>query len=183
MVDKVFKVSKSTTSWTGWELIDTDEDVIIEFPECCFNELQGRYLSPNGMLERLDTIRIALAGVSNSMNIVDPVYLHKNSVIKYLGIKKGLSDVDDSFEQMPESVSEYEKYHTIKMGRDTQGDDSTIHAYIVTPNDGKLRCIFDKSVRQFAKRNNIPYWVEDYKIEEGTNGGKFVRPLDDPEEY
>ena len=68
------------------------------------------------------------------------------------------------------------------MDRDKAGDDGSIHAYLQTPKDGILRCVFDKSIRLEAKRNNIKYWIEDYKIDAGSNGGKFVRPIGTPPE-
>ena len=95
---------------------------------------------------------------------------------------KQTDTIDDTIDGFLESVRDYEKYHTIEMDRDVVGNDNTIHAYIETPKDGKLRCRFDRDVRLYAKRNNVRYWISDYKIEAGSNGGKFVIPLEDPEE-
>lgn len=177
MVQRIFKVSRSSTSSTGWEIEDTSTDKVLNLPEECIETLNiGKYVNSSEMLEKIETLQIALAGVTDSLNIVDDYSFRRRSVLKTFSLKPN-NTVDDSIDKYLESVSEYESYHTIYMDRDIDDNDKSIHAYINTPKDGKLRCIFDKSVRVEAKRNNIKYWIDDYKLDAGANGTKFVRPL------
>lgn len=184
MVQKIFKISRSNTAQSGFEIITDSIDNPMDFPIVCLNDLEGKYLSAEEMIDKIDTIQIALAGVTDSLNIVDNYSYEHRSVIKSIILKKDgtINDTIDiiksNSESEPESIiKNYEKYHTIVMDRDTEGNDNTIHAYIETPNDGRLRCTFDKSIRLNAKRNNIKYWIDDYKIDAGSAGGKFVRPI------
>ena len=131
------------------------------------------------MLEKISTIQIALAGVTDSLNEVDTYSFLNRSVLKTFDLKPS-GTIDDEIEDYLHSVKEYEKYHTIYMDRDKEGNDNSIHAYIETPKNGLLRSTFDKDLRLNAKRNNIKYWIDDYKISSGSSGGKFVRPLGHP---
>ena len=180
MVQKIFKVSRSFSYATGWEIEDTASGKVLALPEICLEDLDtGKYINASEILEKIDTIQIALAGVTDSLNVVDEYSLKRRSVIKTFSLKPN-NTIDDTINKYIESIKEYESYHTIYMDRDVDGNDNTIHAYIETPNDGKLRCTFDKAIRLEAKRNNIKYWVDDYKIDAGSNGGKFVRPSGTP---
>lgn len=182
MVQKIFKVQRSQTSPTGWEIEDSSSGKVLDLPEVCMEDLDtGKYIKNSQMLEMIETAQIALAGVTDSLNIVDDYSFRHRSVLKTFGIKKN-GTVDDTIDGFLENVQEYESYHTIYMDRDKAGDDGSIHAYLQTPKDGILRCVFDKSVRLDAKRNNIKYWIDDYKIDAGSAGGKFVRPIGTPEE-
>ena len=179
MVQRIFKIRKSSTAQSGWEIEDQSSGKVLDLPSICLDDLDGKYLSADDMIEKIDTIQIALAGVTDSLNVVDARYLDRNSVLKTFGLKKN-GTIDDEIDGFLESVKDYEKYHTIYMDRDKAGDDTSIHAYLNTPKDGVLRCTFDKSIRLEAKRNNVKFWVEDYKIDAGSAGGKFVRPIGTP---
>lgn len=182
VVQRIFKVSPSIDSDTRWKIEDVSSGIILDLPKVCFDDLNtGKYIKGMDMLNKIDTVQIALAGVTDSLNIVDMYSFKFRSVLKTFNLKKN-DTIDDTISDFMHSVKEYESYHTIYMDRDKAGDDKSIHAYIKTPNDGTLRCIFDKSIRLNAKRNNIKYWVFDYKIDSGSNGGKFVRPLGGPPE-
>ena len=183
MVQRIFKVAQDSSSATGWTITDTSTDTVLELPEVVFEELdKGKYVDADELLGKIETVQIALAGVTDSLRMVDEYSFRHRSVMKTFGLKKQGNSIDDSIDFFLESVTDYEKYHTIEMGRDKPGDHTSIHAYLETPKDGRLRCTFDKSVRLNAKRNNIKYWVEDYKLSEGSNGGKFIRPIGDPVE-
>lgn len=183
MVQRIFKVAKSTDSSTGWTIEDQSSGTVLDLPEVCLDDLsEGKYLDADAMLNKIDTMQIALAGVTDSLRIVDDYSFRHRSVLKTFGLQSNGNSVDDSIDFFLESVKDYEKYHTIYMDRDKAGDDNSIHAYIETPKDGRLRCTFDRSIRLDAKRNNIKYWTDDYKIDSGSNGGKFVRPIGTPEE-
>ena len=180
MVQKIFNVRRSATSPSGWEIEDNTSQVVLDLPDICIEDLSvGKYIIESQMLDKISTMQIALAGVTDSLRIVDDYSFRHRSVLKTFGLKKS-DTIDDTIDGFIENIKEYESYHTIYMDRDKTGDDNTIHAYIQTPNDGILRCIFDKSIRLNAKRNNIKYWVDDYKIESGSAGGKFVRPIGTP---
>ncbi|MBQ8218207.1 MAG: hypothetical protein IJZ79_02785 [Bacilli bacterium] len=180
MVQRIFKVRHSSTSNNGWEIEDQSTGTVLDLPAICLQDLDlGKYLDAQEMLDRIDTMQIALAGVTDSLNIVDEYSLNRRSVLKTFSLKQS-NTIDDTIDEYLESVKEYEKYHTIYMDRDKDGNDNSIHAYLVTPKDGILRCTFDKSIRLNAKRNNIKYWTDDYKIDAGANGGKFVRPIGTP---
>lgn len=186
MVERVFKIYKSDGASTGYEIVDQESNKTLDLPEVCKNNLKGKYIDSDTLIEKISTAKIALAGVTDSLNIVDEYSLRYRSVIKSIGLKSN-DTIDDTisdyivYDGDPESIVKiYESYHTIYMDRDIAGNDKSIHAYINTPKDGRLRCVFDKSIRINAKRNNIKYWVEDYKIESGSAGGKFVRPIGTP---
>lgn len=179
MVQKIFKLSKSQTAASGWEITAQDTGDTLDLPTICIDDLEGKYLSGDQMCDKIDTVQIALAGVTDSLRVVDAYSLDRRSVLKTFSLKKS-GTIDDTIDDYLTSVKEYEAYHTVEMGRDKAGNDNTIHAYLETPKDGKLRCQFDKDIRLEAKRNNIKYWAEDYKIAEGSAGGKFVRIIGDP---
>ena len=180
MVQRIFKVSKSSTSPNGWEIEDQSSGEILDLPDVCYEELSlGKYIDVEDMLDKIDTMQIALAGVTDSLRMVDEYSFRNRSVLKTFGLKKN-GTIDDEIDRFLESVKDYEQYHTIEMGRDKSGDDESIHAYLETPKNGRLRCTFDKSVRLNAKRNNIKYWVDDYNLSEGSSGGKFIRPIGEP---
>ena len=181
MVQRIFKVAQDSSSATGWTITDTSTDIVLELPEVVFEELDnGKYVDADELLGKIETVQIALAGVTDSLRMVDEYSFRHRSVMKTFGLKKQGNSIDDSIDFFLESVKDYEKYHTIEMDRDKMGDDTSIHAYLETPKDGRLRCTFDRSTRLNAKRNNIKYWVEDYNLGEGSNGGKFIRPIGDP---
>lgn len=185
MVGAIFKVVRSDESPNGWGIQLTETDEIMNLPEKCYEDLAGKYLSSEDILEKVETVSIALAGITDSYNMVDPYSYDRRSVIKTIKLIGGTGTIDDLLTEPIEvdeykKIYDYEKYHTVIMGRDVAGDDTSIHAYIETPNAGKLRCVFSRGVRVDAKRNNIKYWIDDYQIDEGTNGGKYVRPLTDP---
>ena len=177
MVQKIFTLQKSDTSANGWN-IEVDE-ISIQLPDNIYDELQGKYISSDEMLEKISTIQIALAGVTDSLNEVDTYSFLNRSVLKTFDLKPS-GTIDDEIEDYLHSVKEYEKYHTIYMDRDKEGNDNSIHAYIETPKNGLLRSTFDKDLRLNAKRNNIKYWIDDYKIATGSAGGEFVRPIGKP---
>lgn len=182
MVQRIFKVRASATSSTGYEIVDESTGQVLDLPEVCIEDLDtGKHISASQIIEKIDTMQIALAGVTDSLNMVDEYSFRHRSVLKTFGIRKN-GTIDDEIDGFLDDVKNYEAYHTIYMDRDIAGNDNTIHAYIQTPKDGKLRCTFDKSIRLNAKRNNIKYWIDDYKIDTGSAGGKFVRPIGQPTE-
>lgn len=178
MVQKIFKVEQDNSLMNGWSIIDEETGISLELPSCIYDELKGKYLNADEMLERINTMQIALAGVTDSLRVVDVMSLDRRSVLKTFGIKSN-GTIDDEIDWYLESTAAYEKYHTIFMDRDTKGNDSTIHAYIETPKNGRLRCQFkdDKAFRLNAKRNNIKFWIDNYKIGAGSNGGQYVMTL------
>ena len=184
MVQKIFNIESSNRSKSGYDIISDSTGIRLDLPTACYAMLnEGKQLPADDMIKRISTLKIALAGVTNSLNKVDGEEFHyqHNSVLTSFGLKKN-GTIDDTITDYLSSVKDYEKFHTIYMDRDIPGDDSSIHAYIHTPNDGILKCIFDKSIRLYARRNNITYWIDDYKIESGSNGSKFVRPIGNPSE-
>ena len=182
MVQRIFKVLESQTSPNGWDIEDESSGKILALPECIYEEMQGKYMKSDDMLKLVSTLQIALAGVTDSLNTVDgqEISYERRSVLKSIAIKNGLGTIDDEIDTYLDSVGDYEKYHTIEMGRDKDGDDKSIHAYIETPKNGRVRAQFDRGVRLEAKRNNIKYWIADYKIATGSAGGVFIRPIGDP---
>lgn len=184
MVQRIFKVNNSITSQNGWDIEDTMSGVVLDMPECIYEEMKGKYITSDEMLNKVDTLLIALAGVTDSLNPVigQEISFERRSVLKSIRLKDNLSTIDDTIDKDLESVTEYEKYHTIYMDRDIQDNDNSIHAYIETPNNGIVRSQFDKSVRLEAKRNNIKYWVDDYEIATDSAGKVFIRPISQPVE-
>ena len=164
MVGAIFKVVRSDESPNGWGIQLTETDEIMNLPEKCYEDLAGKYLSSEDILEKVATVSIALAGITDSYNMVDPYSYDRRSVIKTIKLIGGTGTIDDLLTEPIEvdeykKIYDYEKYHTVIMGRDVAGDDTS---------------------RVDAKRNNIKYWIDNYQIDEGTNGGKYVRPLTDP---
>ena len=186
MVQREFMLSESGGDW---KIEDQSLGKVLDLPEKVKDDLKGKYLSEIEMLKKISRITIALAGVTDSLNVVDENSLKSRSVLKAIKLNKS-GTIDDTIDEIvstdedsPESiVKQYEKYHTLKMDRDVPGNDDTIHAYIQTPNDGKLRSTFSKKdgIRLDSRRNNITYWLEDYRIESGSAGGKFIRPIGTP---
>jgi hypothetical protein len=164
-----------------WELVDNETGKTLSFPTVIMEELKGKYISAEELLSRISTIKIAFSGMTDSLNIIDDINYDRRSALQTFGLN-GYNTIDQGIDEFLTSVADYEKYHTIKMDRDVPGDDSSIHAYIETPKDGRLRCVFDQSVRVYAKRNNVNYWIEDYTIDAGSNDGKFIRPVGEIEE-
>ena len=183
MVQRIFKLIKDSSSVTGWEIEDESSGKVLDLPSIVKEDLKGKYLDSDAMLDRISTLQIALAGVTDSLNIVDAYSLDRRSVVKTFGLKPN-GTIDDTIDFYIESVQEYEAYHTLRMDRDVPGDDESIHAYIETPKDGRVRSTFSRKdgIRLDAKRNNIDYWVNDYKVDAGKSGGKFIRPVGTPEE-
>ena len=188
MVAENFKVSRESSATTGWmiECIN-DPNVSFDMPENVYNAFGGKYIKADDLLAKVETIRVAIAGVTDSFREVNPEALERNSVLKTFTLRSGICaaddmidfcvDVPDADEVLGAAAKEYEKFHIIRMERDTEGNDNSIHAYIQTPKDGKLRCQFPKDVRLDAKQNNVKYWVDDYRVDSGSSGGKFVRLL------
>ena len=187
MVTKGFKLTKENSEYVITE-ISTNKQ--LKLPEC-IKELKGRYKDTT-IDKFIDCILvISLAGVTNSLRVVEPMAYEKNSVLKKIVPNIGLTDQCS----LPEEICgdgynsdtvfhEFEKYHTIRMGRDTRGDDNSIHAYLETVN-GRLRCQFPNkdNIRLDSKRNNRKYWVDEYKIASGTSGGEFVKIISEIVEY
>lgn len=150
----------------------------LECPECIVNEaLKGKYVKADRFTDC--KLVIALAGVTNSFRMVDRSAFDRNSVLKeILDMPADIDDAPDSYE----SVQDYESYHTIKIERDIKGDDNSLHAYMKT-TAGKLRVRFPNDKRLDAKRNNRSYWCENYKIQDGSAGGKHVIPLSELVEF
>ena len=190
MVSKVFTLEQNSSSSTGWKIktnVDNRGEVELDLPTSvkkCFN---GRFVKADEMLSKISTLKLALAGVTNSLNIENANYLDNNSALQSFGLATS-GTIDDSIDGYIEAAEEdqmlairtYEAFHLVKMERDKTGNDDSIHAYIYTPSDGKLRCVFDRAIRLDARRNNIRYWLPDYRIDAGSNGGKFVRPIGQP---
>lgn len=193
MVAETFNVIKDSSATYGWKIESVnDSNIIFDIPENVYDAFGGKYIDADEMLDRVSTIRVAIAGHTNSFREVDHRAFDRNSVIKTFTLKTGINTIDDTIDSyitVPDgddvigaAAKEYEKFHIMKMDRDIDGDDDSIHAYIQTPADGKLRCIFAKDIRLDAKRNNIKYWIDDYRIASGSNGGKFVRIISTPRE-
>ena len=181
MVPAIFKPIKDDTFEVGWGIQHIDTGEVLEMPSIIYDSLTGNYIDSEEILDRIETLQIALAGVTNSLaRIPEHDYSYdRRSVLKTFSLKDN-GTIDDTIDFYLESIAEYEKLHTIYMDRDRDGDDNTIHAYICTPKDGLLRSVFDKDIRLEARRNNIKYWVDDYTIESGSKGGKFIRPVSTP---
>lgn len=178
MVQRIFTVERSIDSANGWAI--NYDDNILDLPNNIYNELNGKYMKADDMLELIDTMQIAVAGITDSFRIVDEYSMLNRSVLKTFCLMSDLGTIDDEIDEYLESVKDYEKYHTIEMGRDIDGNDDSIHAYIETPKNGRLRATFDRSIRLNAKRNNIKYWLDDYDIAAGSAGGEYVRPVTKP---
>ena len=179
MVTKGFKLTKENGEYTITEL-SSDKQMLL--PEC-IAELKGRY-NETTIDKFIDCVLvISLAGVTNSLRIVEHGAYDRNSVLKKIVPNTELSDqcplpdeiCGDGYNS-DTTFYEFEKYHVIRMGRDVAGDDTSIHAYIWTVN-GKMRCQFpDKDdIRLDSKRNNRKYWVDEYTIDSSSSGGEFVR--------
>lgn len=186
MVDLIgTNIRESDDSYSGYVMtararssgVEKDLDV----PLCiisAFNNSSKRTNWPK-MVNRISSIRLAVAGVTNSLNKAfddekSDRYYHENSVLKSFGVQG--NDIDDIITGYLESPAEYAKYHTIFMERDIPGDDSSIHAYIYTPEFGKMKCEFDESLILESRQNNVTYWVDKYTIETDQNGNKIVKP-------
>lgn len=180
MVQRQFKLVRNGDYLLQYNL---DEFIV---PECIKEQLKGK----SGKTT-IDTfincdLTIALAGVTDSLRMVDQRAYDNNSVLKGIVFKQSLIDdapllnTDYNSEIDPEDIVKYfERCHTIKMGRDIQGNDNTIHAYIyygetAGDKDTKIRCRFPNDIRVDAKRNNRSYWVEKYSIMTGSQGGRHV---------
>ena len=183
MVQEIFKPIRDKSATLGWKIESQTTGEVLELPSIIYEELTGKYVDADDMLEIISTMQIALAGCTSSFTMIEEeAYSYdRRSVLKSFGLIKN-GTIDDTIDFFLESIEDYERFHTIEMGRDVDGDDSTIHAYIITPTDGRLRSRFDKDIRIRAKRNNIKYWIDDYKIDAGSKGGKFVTPITTPVE-
>ena len=131
MVQRIFKVQRSQTSQNGWEIEDTSSGTILDLPDVVLEDLDegAKYVKNVQMLEKIDTMQIALAGVTDSLRIVDDYSFRNRSVLKTFGLKKN-DTIDDTIDGFLESVKEYESYHTIYMDRDKAGDDGSIQKAI-----------------------------------------------------
>ena len=189
MVAENFNVIKDSSSLCGWKIESISNPAItFDMPENVYNAFEGKYIKADELLPIVNTVRIAVAGCTDSFRVVNETALERNSVLKTFTLKSGINSIDDSIDfciDVPDAdfingaaAKEYEKFHLIKMERDVANKDNTIHAYIQTAKDGKLRCQFPKDIRLDAKRNNIKFWVDEYRIDAGSNSGKFVRILD-----
>lgn len=178
MVQKIFKVQRSDMYNTGWGLVYYEN--IIPLPECIYEELNGKYMSADDILDMIDTIQIALAGITDSLNIVEMYSFCHRSVLKTFALKDNLGTIDDEFDDFYTSIYDYEKYHIIEMDREIDHDDNSVYAYIYTYTDGRIKCSFDTSIRLYAKRNNIKYWVDDYTISTNDNGETYAIPSSTP---
>ena len=184
MVQRIFKVAPSSTSATGWEIEDQASGTVLDLPISIKEDLTegAKYLKDaNFILDRIETMQIALAGVTDSLNVVDQYSLDHRSVLKTFGLKSN-GTIDDEIDLYLESIKEYEKYHILRMDRDVPGDDTSIHAYIETPKDGRIRGRFSNKdgIRLDSRRNNITYWLDDYKVVSGSAGGQSIVPVGDP---
>ena len=184
MVQRIFKVIPSSTSATGWEIVDKAIGTILYLPESVKEVLTegAKYLKDaNFILDRIETMQIALAGVTDSLHIVDQYSLDHRSVLKSFRLKNN-GTIDDEIDFYIESIKEYENLHTFRMDRDVPSDDTSIHAYIETPKDGRIRSRFSNKdkIRLDSRRNNITYWLNDYKVVAGSAGGKSIIPIGDP---
>lgn len=147
-----------------------------------------KYIKTDDVLKKISAVKLALASVTNSLNIKKENYLDHNSTIQSFSLVDDSGTIDDEIDSYIEASEEdqmlairtYESFHIVKMDSDESGDDNSIHAYIYTPKDGRFRCVFDKSIILDARRNNIIFWVDDYKITSGSNDGKFVRIIGQP---
>ena len=181
MVQRVFTLTRDVNVQSGWVITDTNSGETLELPPCCVEQLTGKYMQGDEMLEKISTIQIALAGVTDSFRLVDAYSFNNRSVVKTFGLKPS-GTIDDQIDFFLDNIHEYEKFHIIKMDRDIPGDDDSIHAYIETPKNGKVRSRFSRQdgIRLDAKRNKIDYWVADYNVVIGTNGGASIVPIGDP---
>ena len=108
MVQKIFKVEKSADSATGWVIIDTDTDTVLDLPEICKEDLSGRYITSDELLDKIDTVQIALSGVTDSLRVLDTTNLNRRSVLKTFALKQ-TDTIDDTIDGFLESVRDYEK--------------------------------------------------------------------------
>lgn len=182
MVEKTFKFLRENNEFY---LLDRDTDTRLNCPTCLVENssaefLVGKYQYAKPEIFVNCDVRVALAGVTDSLRLVDEKAFNANSVLKKI------IPADELIDKAPlpddlESARDYEEYHIIRMDRDVKGDDDSIHAYITTV-DGKLRVRFPKDIRLDAKRNNRSYWVDSYKIQVSDAGGKHVIPQSDIQE-
>ena len=86
MVQRIFKVQRSQTSQNGWEIEDTSSGTILDLPDVVLEDLDegAKYVKNVQMLEKIDTMQIALAGVTDSLRIVDDYSFRNRSVLKTL---------------------------------------------------------------------------------------------------
>ena len=181
MVQRQFIFSKSNGQY---ELVHNGETMAA--PSIIIEQLKGKYPTTAADTFLGSTLTIALAGVTDSLRLVDNAAYDRNSVLKGIIFEQSLVDAapllqpEYSSEADPDDIVKYfERCHTIKMGRDVNGNDDTIHAYIfygqsAGDRDTKIRCRFPNEVRLDAKRNNRKYWVEKYSIIPGSAGGAHV---------
>lgn len=161
MVQKIFNVVAADVE-NGYMLVDKiNPNKFLPIPTVVMEDLTGKYMAAQDILAKIDTIQIALAGVTDSLNIVDNVSLMRRSVVKTFALKPS-DTIDDEIEGYIESIDQYEQYHTIRMIRD---ENRNIKAVITHPTRGDMPVKFDESLMLNARRNNIKYWVNDYKVE------------------
>lgn len=96
MVQKIFKISKSSSYSTGYAITAPD-GTELELPESVINDLgRGKHYTPSNVAEfidKIDTAAIALAGVTDSLNEVDHNYYMNNSVIKSVAFKSTITTI------------------------------------------------------------------------------------------
>lgn len=178
MVHDKYKVFRLPESHNGWS-IESSEGASVDLPDCIFDELNtGKFIVASQILDKMKYIVLNLAGIDENTKEITAQTIREfntNTTLDYFVLFCD-NTINDEVENIS-SIAEYEKYHTIYMDVD---DNNKIHAYINTPKDGVLKCIFPRDLRTYAYKNNIKYWTNDYKIASGKNGGKFVRPVGNP---
>lgn len=153
------------------------DDILLDIPPVVYNELNGKFIKADDMIVKLKTMTVSLAGIDETYNITDKYSFDNRSILKGFTIKTDLVKIDKTLDFELNSIADYEQYHIIELEYDDESKKNTLHAYIQTPKDGRLRCVFDKSIRTNSVDNNIKYWIYDYVIQSGLKGKKFVRPL------
>ena len=97
MVQKIFNVVAADVE-NGYMLVDKiNPNKFLPIPTVVMEDLTGKYMTAQDILAKIDTIQIALAGVTDSLNIVDNVSLMCRSVVKTFALKPS-DTIDDEIE-------------------------------------------------------------------------------------
>ena len=177
MGKEVFRILKSSYERNGRIIESTQTGKELDMPTSIYDVLStGKYLKNGSIIDRIGTIQAAIAGVTDSFNIVDEYSMMNKSILKtFSAIPANGIDAASAFENRYfASVQEYEQFHIIDMERDIKSNDKSIHAYLTTLQ-GRFRVQCQKDIILNVKRNNISYWIEDYDYVV-IEGDKFVLP-------
>ena len=108
MVDRIFEVIEDNSSSTGFLIKETVTVKVLELPSICIEEfdLSAKHVRFCDMYKKMSTIRIALAGVTDSLNIVNQTYFDRNSVFNSYGLTGHIKRAFDNTEKMTRNSTE-----------------------------------------------------------------------------